>query len=169
MSTSDDLLSIQVETITGEKKDLSEHEGKVLLIVNTASQCGLTPQYEGLEQLWRTYRDRGLVVLGFPCDQFGKQEPGGEEEIATFCKKNYGVTFPMHAKVDVNGDAAHPLFVRLKKEAPGFLGTEGVKWNFTKFLVDRGGRVVDRFAPTTTPAGLGDEIEALLAAPAPPA
>ncbi|MBX3468874.1 MAG: glutathione peroxidase [Planctomycetes bacterium] len=164
---SDEIWSTEVETITGEKKDLSEHRGKVLLVVNTASQCGFTPQYEGLEQLWKTYRDRGLVVLGFPCDQFGHQEPGGEEEIATFCRKNYGVTFPMHSKVEVNGAGAHPLFARLKREVPGLLGTEGIKWNFTKFLVDRQGKVVDRFAPTTTPASLSGKVEALLAQPAP--
>jgi glutathione peroxidase len=161
-NANDDIWSTEVETIRGEKKDLSEHRGKVLLIVNTASQCGLTPQYEGLEQLWQSYKDRGLVVLGFPCDQFGHQEPGGEEEIATFCKKNYGVSFPMHAKVDVNGDGAHPLFVRLKKAAPGLLGSEGIKWNFTKFLVDREGKVVDRFAPTTAPSSIAPKIEPLL-------
>jgi glutathione peroxidase len=157
-----DIFAIEVETIRGEKTTLAEHRGKVLLIVNTASQCGFTPQYAGLEALWRRLKDRGLVVLGFPCDQFGHQEPGGEEEIAAFCETSYGVTFPMHRKVEVNGPSAHPLFARLKKEAPGLLGSEGIKWNFTKFLVDRSGKVVDRFAPTTTPESLGPKVEALL-------
>jgi glutathione peroxidase len=157
-----DLLTTPVETIRGEAKDLSEYQGKVLLIVNTASKCGFTPQYEGLEALWKKFKDRGLVVLGFPCDQFGHQEPGSEEEIAAFCTKNYGVTFPMHKKIEVNGAGAHPLYVKLKQEAPGLLGTEGIKWNFTKFLVDRAGKVVDRFAPTTTPQSLEQRIEALL-------
>lgn len=157
-----DIWDTEVVTITGEKKTLADHRGKILLIVNTASKCGFTPQYEGLEQLWRKLRDRGLVVLGFPCDQFGHQEPGTEAEIAAFCETSFGVTFPMHRKIDVNGAGAHPLYERLKREAPGLLGTEGIKWNFTKFLVDRGGKVVDRFAPTTTPASLEKKIEALL-------
>ncbi len=141
---------------------LSDYRGKVVLIVNTASQCGFTPQYEGLEALHRDLQDRGLVVLGFPCNQFGRQEPGTDEEIASFCRLNYGVTFPVFAKVEVNGSDAAPLFRWLKEQAPGVIGTEGIKWNFTKFLVDRGGRVAGRFAPTTAPGNLRGAIEALL-------
>ncbi|MCO5106944.1 MAG: glutathione peroxidase [Burkholderiaceae bacterium] len=150
------------ETIEGRKRALSKYRGKVLLIVNTASQCGLTPQYSGLEALYRKYRDRGLEILGFPCNQFGAQEPGSEGEIAKFCETQFGVSFPMFAKVDVNGDTAHPLFQWLRKEAPGLLGSEAIKWNFTKFLVDREGRVVERFAPTTAPEDLAPAIEKLL-------
>ncbi len=150
------------ETIEGRKRALSKYRGKVLLIVNTASQCGLTPQYSGLEALYRKYRDRGLEILGFPCNQFGAQEPGSEGEIAKFCETQFGVSFPMFAKVDVNGDTAHPLFQWLRKEAPGLLGSEAIKWNFTKFLVDRKGRVVERFAPTTAPEDLAPAIEKLL-------
>jgi glutathione peroxidase len=141
---------------------LGAYEGKVLLIVNTASECGFTPQYAGLEQLWRDYRDRGLVVIGFPCNQFGAQEPGSGAEIAQFCEKNYGVSFPMAEKVEVNGPRAHPLWKHLTREAPGLLGSRAVKWNFTKFLVDREGRVVERFAPATRPEDLRKKIEALL-------
>ena len=154
--------AFKVRTLQGQEKDLSEHRGKVLLVVNTASQCGLTPHYAGLEALWRKYKDRGLVVLGFPCNQFGAQEPGGPEEIAGFCQKNYGVSFPMHDKVEVNGAGAHPLFQWLKQEGPGLLGSEGINWNFTKFLVDRQGQVVRRYAPTTTPESLAADIEAQL-------
>jgi glutathione peroxidase len=154
----------QVRTLQGQPADLSTHAGKVLLVVNTASQCGLIPQYAGLEALWKRYKDRGLVVLGFPCNQFGGQEPGDAEQIAGFCQKNYGVTFPMHEKVEVNGPGAHPLWQWLKEEAPGVLGTEGIKWNFTKFLLDRQGKVVKRYAPTTTPESLAADIEALLGA-----
>jgi glutathione peroxidase len=150
------------DTIDGRARALSHYRGKVLLIVNTASQCGLTPQYAGLEALYREYRDRGLEILGFPCNQFGAQEPAGESEIATFCETQYGVSFPMFAKVDVNGDAAHPLFKWLRRQAPGLLGSEAIKWNFTKFLVDREGRVVERFAPTSAPADLAPAIEKLL-------
>ena len=150
------------ETIEGRKRALSKYRGKVLLIVNTASQCGLTPQYSGLEALYRKYRERGLEILGFPCNQFGAQEPGSEGEIAKFCETQFGVSFPMFAKVDVNGDTAHPLFQWLRKEAPGLLGSEAIKWNFTKFLVDREGRVVERFAPTTAPEDLAPAIEKLL-------
>jgi glutathione peroxidase len=153
---------VPVRTLDGADATLLPYRGKVLLIVNTASQCGFTPQYAGLEELWRTYRERGLVVLGFPCDQFGHQEPGTEQEIATFCESRFGVSFPMHAKVEVNGDGAHPLFVRLKKAAPGLLGTQAIKWNFTKFLVDRAGKVVERYAPNTTPAAIAPDIEKLL-------
>ncbi len=149
-------------TIDGRPRALSDYRGKVLLIVNTASQCGLTPQYAGLEALYRQYRDRGLEILGFPCNQFGAQEPGSEGEIAKFCETHYDVSFPMFAKVEVNGDAAHPLFEWLRKRAPGLLGSEAIKWNFTKFLVDREGRAVERFAPTTVPADLAPAIERLL-------
>ncbi len=146
----------------GSAAALSDYRGKVMLIVNTASKCGFTPQYEGLEALYRDLQDRGLVVLGFPCNQFGKQEPGDAEEIASFCKLNYGVTFPVFAKVDVNGSDAAPLFQWLKEQAPGVIGTEAIKWNFTKFLVGPDGQVVDRYAPTTKPEELRGAIEALL-------
>jgi glutathione peroxidase len=149
--------------LDGQPVDLQRYRGKALLIVNTASACGFTPQYQGLEALQRRYADQGLVMLGFPCNQFGHQEPGDEAAIGAFCEKNYGVTFPMFAKVDVNGDDAHPLFRFLKGEAPGVLGTEAVKWNFTKFLVNREGAVVTRYAPTTKPEDLGSDIEKVLA------
>ncbi|WP_156842383.1 glutathione peroxidase [Novosphingobium aquimarinum] len=146
----------------GTPLDLSEKAGKVLLIVNTASKCGFTPQYEGLEALWRKYRDRGFEILAFPCNQFGHQEPGTAEEIASFCDANFGVTFPLLAKIEVNGAGADPLYRWLKSEAPGLLGSKAVKWNFTKFLVDREGRVVRRYAPTDKPASLEQDIEKLL-------
>ena len=149
---------IEVKTIDGKAETLAKYAGKTLLVVNVASKCGFTPQYAGLEALWRKYRDRGLVVLGFPCDQFGHQEPGSEEEIQAFCSRTYDVTFPMFAKVEVNGDGAHPLFRHLKKAAPGLLGTEAVKWNFTKFLVGPDGKVLARYAPTETPESLEEEI-----------
>ena len=149
--------------LDGQPVDLERYRGKALLIVNTASACGFTPQYQGLEELQRRYADQGLVVLGFPCNQFGRQEQGSEAEIGAFCEKNYGVTFPMFAKIDVNGDDAHPLFRYLKGEAPGVLGTEAIKWNFTKFLVNRDGAVVKRFAPATKPEELKGDIEKLLA------
>lgn len=148
--------------IDGSEQALADYAGKVLLIVNVASQCGFTPQYAGLEALWRKYRERGLAVLGFPCNQFGAQEPGSEAEIAQFCSMRYDVTFPLFAKIEVNGEQAHPLYRHLKSAVPGMLGTEAIKWNFTKFLVDRQGRVVSRHAPTTAPADLEREIEALL-------
>ncbi|HAV36166.1 MAG TPA: glutathione peroxidase [Massilia sp.] len=151
-------------SIDGTLVDLSRYRGKVLLIVNTASQCGFTPQYKGLEQLYRDYHERGLEVLGFPCNQFRQQEPGSEAEIGAFCEKNFGVSFPLFAKIDVNGDHAHPLFRHLKREAPGVLGTQSVKWNFTKFLVGRDGRVLKRYAPTTKPADIARDIDALLGA-----
>lgn len=154
---------ITVETLQGGAQRLDTYEGKVMLIVNTASQCGFTPQYAELESLWRTYREQGLVVLGFPCNQFGGQEPGDAAEIGAFCEKNYGVSFPMFAKVEVNGENAHPLFRLLKQQAPGVLGTEGIKWNFTKFLVDRQGKVAARHAPATRPAEIASDIEQLLA------
>lgn len=150
------------ETIDGRPAPLSDYRGKVVLIVNTASKCGFTRQYAGLEALYRKYRDRGLVVLGFPCNQFGQQEPGDEEEIRSFCSLTYDVDFPMMRKIDVNGPKAHPLYAFLKTQKKGVLGTEGIKWNFTKFLVDRDGRVVDRFAPTVEPKALEGAIEALL-------
>ncbi len=149
--------------LSGAPVDLAQYKGKVLLIVNTASACGFTPQYKGLEQVYQQFRDRGVVVLGFPCNQFGGQEPGAEAEIGAFCEKNYGVTFPLFAKVDVNGAAAHPLFRQLKKDAPGLLGTEAIKWNFTKFLVGKDGGVVKRYAPSTEPKELAGDIEKLLA------
>jgi glutathione peroxidase len=148
--------------IDGRDVPLRDFEGKVLLVVNTASKCGFTPQYEGLEALHRKYGPDGFAVLGFPCNQFGAQEPGDEAEIANFCKLTYDVDFPMFAKVDVNGDTAHPLFKWLKKAAPGLLGSEAIKWNFTKFLIDRKGQPQERFAPTTKPEALGSEIEKLL-------
>jgi glutathione peroxidase len=149
--------------ITGTEVDLSQYKGKVLLIVNTASNCGFTPQYKGLEQVYDQFKDKGVEVLGFPCNQFGGQEPGSEEEIGAFCEKNFGVTFPLFAKVDVNGEGTHPLFAHLKKEAPGILGTQAIKWNFTKFLVQKDGRVYKRYAPNTTPEELLGDIEKLLA------
>ena len=148
--------------LTGEPVDLSQYKGKVLLIVNTASACGFTPQYKGLEQIYRQFRDQGVVVLGFPCNQFGGQEPGDEAAIGAFCEKNYGVTFPLFAKIDVNGSNADPLFTQLKKDAPGLLGTEAIKWNFTKFLVGKDGKAVTRFAPSTKPEALAGAIEKLL-------
>ncbi|MCW3836689.1 glutathione peroxidase [Sphingomonas canadensis] len=156
------ITDIPVRTAAGAETTLAEHAGKVLLIVNTASKCGFTPQYAGLEALWRKYGDRGFAVLAFPCNQFGAQEPGDAAEIASFCSLTYDVTFPVFAKVDVNGADAAPLFRHLKHEAPGVLGSEGIKWNFTKFLVDRSGKVVDRFAPTTKPEAIEGAIEALL-------
>ncbi len=151
-----------VKAADGSDASLEAYRGKVLLIVNTASKCGFTPQYEGLEALHRDYAARGFEVLGFPCNQFGAQEPGDAAEIATVCSTIYDVTFPVFAKVDVNGKDAAPLFEALKAEAPGLLGSKGIKWNFTKFLVDREGRVVDRYAPTTKPEDLRGDIEALL-------
>jgi glutathione peroxidase len=156
------LYDTEVETIDGIKATLRPYAGQVVLIVNTASQCGFTPQFAGLEALYQRFKDRGFVVLGFPCNQFGAQDPGSSDEILGFCQKNYGVSFPMHAKVEVNGADAHPLFVRLKSEAPGLLGSERIKWNFTKFLVDAQGRVVKRYAPTTKPEQIADDIERLL-------
>ncbi len=152
----------QVTTLGGESTDLSAYQGDVLLIVNTASKCGFTPQYEGLEKLHQTYEEQGLRVLGFPCNQFGRQEPGSSADIESFCQLNYGVSFPMHEKVDVNGDDAHPLFQQLKTAAPGLLGSKGIKWNFTKFLVGRDGEILGRYAPKTTPADMADDIEKAL-------
>jgi len=151
-----------VTDIDGHYRELREFEGKILLIVNVASKCGFTPQYVGLEALWRKRRDEGLVVLGFPCDQFGHQEPGAEAEIKHFCSTSYDVTFPLFAKIEVNGAGAHPLYRWLKREAPGVLGTEAIKWNFTKFLVDREGRVRKRYAPKDTPETIDKEVAPLL-------
>lgn len=151
-------------SIDGKPAHFASQRGKVLLIVNTASQCGFTPQFAGLEALWNAYRDRGLVVVGFPCNQFGGQDPGDNGEIASFCQLNYGVSFPMMAKVDVNGANAHPLWAWLKAAAPGVLGTEAIKWNFTKFLVGKDGKVLKRYAPNDTPESLKKDIEAALAA-----
>jgi len=153
----------KADDISGAPVDLSQYKGKVLLIVNTASKCGFTPQYKGLEQVYEQFKDKGAVVLGFPCNQFGGQEPEGEAEIGAFCEKNFGVTFPLFSKVDVNGGGAHPLFQHLKKSAPGLLGTEAIKWNFTKFLVKKDGTVYKRYAPSTAPAELVADIEKLLA------
>jgi glutathione peroxidase len=150
------------KTLDGQDVSLADYRGQVLLIVNTASKCGFTPQYEGLEQLWRTYKDRGFTVLAFPSNQFGAQEPGNAEEIASFCSLTYDVTFPVMSKIDVNGADAHPLYKFLKKEQKGLLGTEAIKWNFTKFLIGRDGQVVERFAPTTKPEDLKVAVEALL-------
>ena len=149
-------------TLDGKPVSLRDYAGQVLLIVNTASKCGFTPQYEGLEAMYQKYRERGLTVLGFPCNQFGAQEPGSAEEIGNFCQKNYGVSFPMFEKIDVNGEGTHPLYRWLKSGARGLLGSEAIKWNFTKFLIDRKGQVVDRFAPTTKPEDLQSNVEALL-------
>lgn len=147
--------------IDGTETDLATYEGRVVLVVNTASQCGFTPQYQGLQELQDTYGERGFTVLGFSCDQFGGQEPGSEEEIASFCERSFGVDFPLFAKVDVNGDEAHPLFAWLRREKSGLLGG-AIRWNFTKFLIGRDGAVVDRFGPTTKPERLGADIERIL-------
>lgn len=158
----DPLLDIPCVTIEGEQKRLADFDAKVLLVVNTASQCGFTPQYKGLEALWQRYGGRGLIVLGFPCNQFGKQEPDGEQEIAAFCERRFGVSFPLFAKVEVNGGDAHPLFIELKKRAPGLLGSKAIKWNFTKLLISDQGRAVRRFSSRTTPEAMAAEIETLL-------
>lgn len=155
----------EADDIDGRRVALDAFRGRVLLVVNTASQCGFTPQFDGLETLHRTYADQGLVVLGFPSNQFGAQDPGSDAEIGAFCRKNHGVSFPMMSKVDVNGDRAAPLFRWLTHEKPGVLGTEAIKWNFTKFLVGRDGRVIRRYAPLDKPASLAGDIEAALAAP----
>lgn len=160
--TPETIYPFEAVTIDGQKQSLADYKGKVVLIVNVASKCGYTNQYEGLQKLYSTYKDRGVVVLGFPCNQFGSQEPGTAEDIKSFCSLTYQVDFPMFDKVDVNGDTAHPLYVFLKSQKAGSLGTEAIKWNFTKFLVGRDGKVVERFAPSTTPAELTASIEALL-------
>lgn len=152
-----------VESIDGSVSTLEPYQGKVLLVVNTASKCGYTPQFEGLEALWEDYKDDGLAVLGFPCNQFRGQDPGTNDEIASFCKLNFGVSFPMHARIKVNGKETHPLFKTLKKGAPGVLGTKKIKWNFTKFLVGRDGEILKRFAPKATPDSMRSAIEQQLA------
>lgn len=150
------------KTIIGEDKSLKDYEGKALLIVNVASKCGFTPQYKGLQEVYDKYKDQGLEILGFPCNQFGGQEPGTEADITSFCELNYGVNFPMFAKVDVKGDKAHPLYTYMTEQAPGLLGMKAVKWNFTKFLIGKDGKVVGRFAPQTKPIDLEVEIEKVL-------
>ncbi len=157
------IYDFQAQSIDGQPVPLSKYRGQPMLIVNTASACGFTPQFAGLEQLHQTYGDRGLVVLGFPCNQFGSQDPGSDSEIATFCQRNYGVSFPMMSKIDVNGAEAHPLYRWLTAEAPGLLGSKAIKWNFTKFLIGRDGRVIRRYAPQDAPQKLAGDIEAALA------
>jgi len=158
------IYDFEAQQINGKNVALSDFKGKALLIVNTASKCGFTPQFGGLEELHKTYADKGLVVLGFPCNQFGSQDPGADGEIAEFCQVNYGVSFPMMGKIDVNGPAAHPLYKWLSAEAPGLLGSKSIKWNFTKFLVGKDGKVIRRYAPTDKPADLAKDVEAALAA-----
>jgi glutathione peroxidase len=153
------VFDFQANLLDGTPVDLARYRGKVLLIVNTASECGFTPQYAGLERLYREFKDRGLVVLGFPCNQFGQQEPGSDADIGAFCQKNYGVDFPVFGKIEVNGDGAHPLFKFLKQEAPGLLGTQAIKWNFTKFLINKDGSVAERYAPQTKPEEIAGDIE----------
>lgn len=160
---SNDIYQFTGVTIQGKEKSIADFRGKVMLVVNTASKCGFTPQFKGLEAMYEKYKDQGLEILGFPCNQFMKQDPAGNDEIAEFCEMNYGVTFPMFAKIEVNGDNTHPLFKYLKAEAPGMLGSQAIKWNFTKFLVDQNGRVVQRFAPKDTPEKIESEVSKLLA------
>ena len=156
------IYDFSAKTIDGKQQQLDAYRGKTLLVVNVASKCGFTPQYEGLEALYRKFSGQGLVVLGFPCDQFGHQEPGDEAEIRNFCSLNYDVSFPMFAKIDVNGSDTHPLYKYLKHEAKGLLGSEAIKWNFTKFLIGKNGEVVKRYAPTDTPQGIEKEVAAAL-------
>ena len=148
--------------LNGEEQSFAEYDGNVVLIVNTASQCGFTPQYQGLEQLYQHYKDEGFVVLGFPCNQFKSQEPGSNDDIASFCEKNYGVSFPMFSKIDVNGDNTAPIYKALKQEAPGLLGSRAIKWNFTKFLLGRDGKVIHRYSPTTKPGAIEPDIRKAL-------
>jgi glutathione peroxidase len=157
---SESVYDFSAETIAGNDKELSDYQGKVLLVVNTASKCGFTPQFGGLETLYEKYKDQGLEVLGFPCNQFKSQDPGSDGEIAEFCQVNYGVTFPMFSKIDVNGADAHPLYKFLKSEMPGILGSEGIKWNFTKFLIGKDGSPVQRFSPQTRPEALEQFVQA---------
>jgi glutathione peroxidase len=157
-----DVYGLKAKTIDGADQPLDAYKGKTLLVVNVASKCGFTPQYTGLEAMYRKYKDKGLVVLGFPCDQFGHQEPGNEQEIKNFCSLKYDVSFPLFAKIEVNGANTPPLYQYLKKEARGLLGSEGVKWNFTKFLVDKNGKVVKRYAPTDTPASIERDVAKIL-------
>ena len=160
---SENFYSFKAKTSKGDLQDLLAYKGKVVLVVNVASKCGFTPQYTGLEELNKTYGPRGLVILGFPCNQFGDQEPGTDSEVQQFCQLNYGVTFPVMAKIDVNGESADPIFKWLKSTAPGFLGTEAIKWNFTKFLIGKDGQFIERFAPTASPESLIKPIEKALA------
>jgi len=162
MKSGQSIYAFSAPLLDGHEARLAGFKGQVLLIVNTASHCGFTPQYAGLERLYTAYKDRGFVVLGFPCNQFGKQEPGSADEIGSFCQNNYGVSFPIFAKIDVNGPAAHPLYQFLKKSKRGFLGAERISWNFTKFLIDRNGSVIRRFAPAKRPEAMTEAIEALL-------
>ncbi len=161
MSTS--VFDFVCQTPAGKSKALSDYKGQVLLVVNTASKCGFTPQFEGLEALYEQYKDKGLVILGFPCNQFGKQDPGSNDEITEFCQLNYGVSFPMFGKIEVNGGDTDPLYKHLKKEAPGALGTKAIKWNFTKFLVDATGEVLRRYSSATKPSAIEKDIKKLLA------
>ncbi|KFZ39054.1 glutathione peroxidase [Shewanella mangrovi] len=156
------IYDVQVTDIQGKQQSIAQYQGKVLLIVNTASKCGFTPQYQELEALYKALQPKGLEILGFPCNQFGHQEPGSDSDISQFCQLNYGVSFPMFAKIDVNGANTHPLYQLLKREAKGLLGSQGIKWNFTKFLVDKQGHVIERYAPTTKPLQLKQTIEQLL-------
>lgn len=156
------IYAFEAVDIKGQTVKLDNYRGQVLLVVNTASKCGFTPQFAGLEKLYEKYRERGFAVLGFPCNQFGHQDPGANGEIAEFCQMNYGVSFPMFAKIDVNGPAAHPLFQHLKTTAPGLMGTEKIKWNFTKFLIDRDGKVLARFAPLTKPEDIEQAVQSAL-------
>ncbi|OED41670.1 glutathione peroxidase [Endozoicomonas sp. (ex Bugula neritina AB1)] len=157
-----DLHKYEMPLLDGTQQPLSDYQNKVVLIVNTASNCGFTSQYKGLETLHQKYKDKGLVILGFPCNQFGKQEPGDSPEIGAFCEKNYGVTFPMFEKIEVNGDDAAALYKDLKSEAPGLLGTQKIKWNFTKFLLGRDGKIIERYAPTTKPEDLEEDLQTAL-------
>lgn len=156
------IYNIEVQTIRGEKETLAAYKGKVMIIVNTATKCGFAPQFKGLQTLYETYKEQGLAVLGFPCDQFANQEPGSNDEIAQACELNFGVSFPLYGKIDVNGKNAHPLFQHLAAEAPGLLGSKSIKWNFTKFIVDQEGRVLKRFAPKDDPADMESYIASLL-------
>jgi glutathione peroxidase len=160
------IYDFKAAAINGNEADLTSYRGKVLLIVNVASKCGFTPQYTGLESLYEKYKDQGLVVLGFPCNQFGGQEPGSEAEILSFCNLQYGVSFPLFSKIDVNGANAHPLYTYLKSARPGILGTEAIKWNFTKFLIDRSGEPIRRYAPNDKPESIETDIQAALKSPA---
>ena len=162
MSVANSIADFSAKLPNGEELSLADKAGKVLLVVNTASRCGFTPQYDGLEALYRKFKDQGFEVVAFPCNQFGAQEPGNADEIATFCKLTYDVTFPLMAKVDVNGDDATPLYQWMKGEAPGLMGSKSIKWNFTKFLIDRQGKVVRRYAPTDKPEGIEKDIAKLL-------
>jgi len=158
------LYDFEARTIDGQTRRLADLKGQVVLIVNTASECGFTPQFEGLEALWKAHKDEGLAVIGFPSNEFGHQDPGSNDQIASFCQLNYGVSFPMMAKIEVNGANAHPLYQWLKQQAPGLLGTQAIKWNFTKFLVGRDGRVIQRYAPNDAPKSIEKDIVAALAA-----